>query len=127
MLHTSPQGDACPADCAGRLLRAAGSDVGHTALAAVDDGGRLHGECDRPAPVLSAIALTLRSVATFGRAHSTVIVWEQVWAMVTTGPFRFSANPIHLADASAHLGGSLLVHSWWPQVVRPGVLQVLRG
>ena len=86
--------------------------MGRAALAAADDAGRLHGECDRLAPVLSAIAHTLRSVATFRRAHSTVIVWEQVWAMVTTGPFRFSANPIHLADAGAHLGGNLLIHSW---------------
>ena len=76
--------------------------------------------------VLCGIALTIWAVVTFGRAHTTVIPWEQVSAMVTTGPFRFSRNPIYLADAIAYLGGTLLVHSWWPLLVLPGVLLVMR-
>ena len=39
--------------------------------------------------------------------------------MVTTGPFRFSRNPIYLADAIAYLGGTLLIHSWWPLLCCP--------
>ena len=77
--------------------------------------------------VLSSIALTLWAVATFRRAHTTFIPWEQVSAMVTTGPFQFSRNPIYLADAIAYLGGTLLIHSWWPLPVLPGILVVMQG
>jgi len=76
--------------------------------------------------VLAGIALTVWSVVTFRRAHTTVIPWEQVSAMVTTGPFRWSRNPIYLADAIAYLGGTLLIRSWWPLLVLPGILLVMR-
>ena len=76
--------------------------------------------------VLIGIALTAWSVATFSRAHTTVIPWEQVSAMVTTGPFGLSRNPIYLADSIAYLGATLLIRSWWPLVILPGVLWVMR-
>lgn len=76
--------------------------------------------------VLIGIALTAWSVATFSRAHTTVIPWEQVSAMVTTGPFGLSRNPIYLADSIAYLGATLLIRSWWPLVILPGILWVMR-
>ena len=76
--------------------------------------------------VVTGIALTLWSAVTFRRAHTTIIPWGQVSAMVTIGPFRFSRNPIYLADAIAYLGATLLIHSWWPMLVLPGVLLVMR-
>lgn len=76
--------------------------------------------------VVTGIALTLWSFTTLRRAHTTVIPWGQVSAMVTTGPFRWSRNPIYLADAIAYLGGTLLIHSWWPLLVLPAVLMVIR-
>jgi protein-S-isoprenylcysteine O-methyltransferase Ste14 len=75
--------------------------------------------------VLIGIALTFWSVTALRRAHTTVIPWERVSAMVTTGPFRFSRNPIYLADAIAYLGATLIIHSWWPLVVLPGVLLMM--
>ena len=72
------------------------------------------------------IALTAWSVATFSRAHTTVIPWEHVAAMVTTGPFKLSRNPIYLADAIAYLGATLLIRSWWPLAILPGILWVMR-
>lgn len=76
--------------------------------------------------VLCGIALTMWSVVTLNRAHTTFIPWEQVTAMVTHGPFRFSRNPIYVADAIAYVGGSLLIRSWWPLVALPVVLVVMR-
>jgi protein-S-isoprenylcysteine O-methyltransferase Ste14 len=76
--------------------------------------------------VLSGIALTAWAVATLTRAHTTVIPWDQVSAIVASGPFRFSRNPIYLADAIAYFGGALLIHSWWPLLVLPGILWVMR-
>ena len=76
--------------------------------------------------VLSGITLTLWSVATLMRANTTFIPWEQVTAVVSTGPFRFSRNPIYLSDAIAYVGGTLLLHSWWPLLILPGILVVIR-
>lgn len=76
--------------------------------------------------VVTGVCLTLWSVVTLRRAHTTVIPWEHVSAMVTTGPFRFSRNPIYLADAIAYLGGTLMIHSWWPLIVLPGIIAVMR-
>ena len=76
--------------------------------------------------VLAGVALTIWAATTFGRAHTTVVPWEQVNAMVTTGPFQLSRNPIYLADAIAYLGGTLLIQSWWPLLALPPVLLVIR-
>lgn len=75
--------------------------------------------------IVTAIALTFWAVLTLNRAHTTVIPWEEVSAIVTTGPFRFSRNPIYLADTIAYLGASLLIHSWWPLLALPAVLLVM--
>lgn len=76
--------------------------------------------------LVSGIALMLWSFVTLSRAHTTVIPWEQVSTIVATGPFRYSRNPIYLADAITYLGGSLLIHSWWPLIVLPGIVLVMR-
>jgi len=78
------------------------------------------------AMVLAGIALTFWSAVTFTRAHTTIIPWGEVSAMVTHGPFGFSRNPIYVADTMAFLGATLLIHSWWPLFVLPGILLVMR-
>ena len=76
--------------------------------------------------IASGIFLMLWSFVTLTRANTTVIPWQQVSAIVATGPFRFSRNPIYLADAITYLGGSLAIHSWWPLLVVPGIVLVMR-
>ena len=76
--------------------------------------------------VLLGIALTVWAVTTMTRAHTTVIPWDEVSAIITNGPFRLSRNPIYLADAIAYLGATLLIHSWWPFVLLPVILWVMR-
>ena len=76
--------------------------------------------------VVSGIALMLWSFVTLMRADTTVIPWEQVSSVVVAGPFRFSRNPIYLADAITYLGGTLLISSWWPFLLLPGIVLVMR-
>ena len=78
------------------------------------------------ARLVSSIALMLWSFVTLSRAHTTVIPWEQVSTIVATWPFRYRRNPIYLANAITYLGCSLLIHSWWPLIVLPGIVLVMR-
>lgn len=71
--------------------------------------------------VLLLLGLALMGWAglTLARHRTTVIPWEPVTALVTTGPFARTRNPIYLADVVAYLGGTLLLASWWPLVLLP--------
>jgi protein-S-isoprenylcysteine O-methyltransferase Ste14 len=76
--------------------------------------------------IAAGVVLMLWSFVTLTRAHTTVIPWEQVSAIVTSGPFRLSRNPIYLADTITYLGASLLIQSWWPLLILPGIVLVMR-
>jgi protein-S-isoprenylcysteine O-methyltransferase Ste14 len=76
--------------------------------------------------IVTGIALMLWSFLTLRRANTTVIPWEQVSVIVSSGPFRLSRNPIYLADAITYLGGSLLIHSWWSLLLLPGIVLVMQ-
>jgi protein-S-isoprenylcysteine O-methyltransferase Ste14 len=78
------------------------------------------------AMIAGGVTLMLWSFVTLTRAHTTVIPWEQVSAIVTAGPFRLSRNPIYLADAITYIGGSLAIHSWWPLLILPAIVIVMR-
>ena len=46
-------------------------------------------------------------------------------AIVTSGPFRFSRNPLYLALTLVYCGLSLAVNSWWGGVVLAPLLVVM--
>jgi protein-S-isoprenylcysteine O-methyltransferase Ste14 len=56
---------------------------------------------------------------TFRRHHTTVIPNHVVSTVVTTGPYRFSRNPMYVGMSLAYAGASLLIASWWPLFVLP--------
>lgn len=68
-----------------------------------------------PAPVLGSILfaagliLIAAAVFEFARARTTVIPRQSPTALITSGIFRFSRNPIYLADVLILVGVSL---SW---------------
>lgn len=62
------------------------------------------------------VALMVWSVAAF-RAHRTSVVPHQTPArIITTGPFRFTRNPIYLGDAAV-LAGAVLWWGAWPSLL----------
>ena len=68
--------------------------------------------------VLTGIALTLLAIREFGRARTTVIPHQMPSAIVTTGIFAISRNPIYLGDTLILFGLVL----WWDAV--PSLLLV---
>lgn len=65
--------------------------------------------------VLAAVGLSLFIWAgvTFARHRTTVLPHKAASALVTSGPFAFSRNPIYLADTMFFLAAGLILHSLW--------------
>ncbi|TRD23541.1 methyltransferase family protein [Palleronia caenipelagi] len=59
--------------------------------------------------ILLGLALMVWAAVTMIRARTTVIPHQQPDALVTSGPFRCSRNPIYLGDALVLTGAVL----WW--------------
>jgi protein-S-isoprenylcysteine O-methyltransferase Ste14 len=53
------------------------------------------------------------AVKLFRAAGTPVPARKPTTAIVTTGPYRFTRNPIYLAFSLLQLGLALLVGSWW--------------
>ena len=63
--------------------------------------------------VAVAIALLAWSVAKFRAAGTPVPAREPTMAIVRTGPYRFSRNPIYLAYSLFQLGLAIWIDSGW--------------
>jgi len=66
-----------------------------------------------------ALALIGWTTRTFWRHRTTVNPYKGASVLCTRGPFRFSRNPIYLADWVLLLAGCLLLHTWWPITFAP--------
>ena len=64
--------------------------------------------------VAVAIGLFSYSVARFRAAGTPLPARKPTTAIVRTGPYRVSRNPIYLAFFSLHLGLAICVNSLWP-------------
>ncbi|MEM9844984.1 MAG: isoprenylcysteine carboxylmethyltransferase family protein [Pseudomonadota bacterium] len=63
--------------------------------------------------VLAGLALMVWAVFEMARAKTTVIPHLHASALVTTGPFGFTRNPIYLGDALVLAGLLLRWQLWW--------------
>ena len=63
--------------------------------------------------VVIAIALFVSSVGKFRAAGTAVPANKPTTAIVRTGPYRFSRNPIYLAFSLLQLGIAIWVNSLW--------------
>jgi protein-S-isoprenylcysteine O-methyltransferase Ste14 len=72
------------------------------------------------------LALFTWTLWTFTRHRTTVNPYAGASALCTSGPFRFSRNPIYLGDWFILIGVSLLLHTMWPLVFAPLIWIMLR-
>jgi protein-S-isoprenylcysteine O-methyltransferase Ste14 len=87
-------------------------------------GGRL---VEFAAVALVAIGLAVMGwgLFTFRRARTAIIPFHAASSLVTTGPYRFTRNPMYTGLTIAYVGGTLLIDSAWPLILLPLVLIVL--
>ena len=72
------------------------------------------------------LALMLWTMWTFSRHHTTVNPFGGATTLCTSGPFRFSRNPIYLGDWLLLLGVSMLLYTYWPLLFAPLIWIMLR-
>ncbi|SDK75216.1 methyltransferase family protein [Microbulbifer yueqingensis] len=76
----------------------------------------------RPCLVLAGmgLALALWGKRALDRAGTNVDPRKPTTGIVSDGPYRFSRNPLYLAQALVYLGITLLFNSWWgPALLAP--------
>lgn len=72
------------------------------------------------------LGLMLWTMWTFARHRTTVNPYGGASTLCTSGPFRFSRNPIYLGDWIMLLGVSMLLNTFWPLVFAPLIWIMLR-
>jgi protein-S-isoprenylcysteine O-methyltransferase Ste14 len=94
--------------------------------------GLRFGAGTRPATLLAGwlllavgASLLLWAVRTFIRAPTALMPFQPASRIVTSGPFRFSRNPMYVALSLMYVGLSLLTRMVWPILLLPLVLLAL--
>ena len=72
--------------------------------------------------VALGIALFASAFFNFRRARTSLVPIKPTTAIVETGPYRFTRNPMYLSLALAYLGVTLWMDSLWPLLFLPLVL-----
>ena len=77
--------------------------------------------------VLMALAIGLAAWGwlTFRRAGTGIIPFSPATVLVTSGPYRFSRNPMYLGLAGTLLGAAVLMGSITPFVVIPAFMALI--
>ena len=75
---------------------------------------------------LGWLAVFLAAFSAFRRAHTTLIPNRPATAFVTTGPYRWTRNPMYVSMTLLYLAFALWMNSWWPVLLLVLVLIVVQ-
>jgi protein-S-isoprenylcysteine O-methyltransferase Ste14 len=71
------------------------------------------------------LALTVASVGKFWRSHTSIVPIKPATALVISGPYRFTRNPMYVGLALLTIALGCFADSWWPIVLLAPVLWVV--
>ena len=69
--------------------------------------------------VLAGIGLAFSAASQFMRAHTTLDPHGSVIEIITSGPYRFSRNPIYLGLVCLLIGFPFIFRSYWGLILSP--------
>jgi len=75
--------------------------------------------------VALAILIATSGIITMKRAKTHIDVYKPATAIVSSGPFRFSRNPLYLSLTMLYLGIALAKLMLWPALVLPIALIIM--
>jgi protein-S-isoprenylcysteine O-methyltransferase Ste14 len=71
---------------------------------------------------LGWLALFIAAGGAFARKRTSIIPNRPAAALVTTGIYRFTRNPMYVSLVLLYLAVTLVLDSWWPMLFLPIVL-----
>lgn len=74
---------------------------------------------------LVAFSIVVFAVVAFRRAGTRPEPWKPTTALVTSGPYRFTRNPMYLGFTLLYLGLALWFGGYWTLMLLPPVLVVM--
>jgi protein-S-isoprenylcysteine O-methyltransferase Ste14 len=75
---------------------------------------------------IAGVALMASAMGLFKKAGTAIPPWEPTTALVTTGVYRFSRNPIYLSVVLIYVGLALLFASGWALLLLAPTLIILQ-
>lgn len=72
-----------------------------------------------------AIVLFIVAISEMRSSGTTIMPYRSTTSIVETGPFKYTRNPIYLADALFYIGLAVMLHTIWPLILLPVVLVVI--
>lgn len=76
--------------------------------------------------IASGLALATGALAAFRRARTTMLPHRPAAGLVTSGPYRFTRNPMYVSLVLLYLAAALWINSWWPIFLLPLVALVIQ-
>ena len=65
----------------------------------------------------AGLALAVSSIRNFRRSRTSIVPIRPATALVISGPYRFTRNPMYVSMAAMTIAAGLLVNSWWVMVL----------
>lgn len=62
---------------------------------------------------------------TFRRFRTSILPFRPATALVQSGPYRFTRNPMYVGLTTAHVGAALAMNVAWPLILLPLALYLL--
>lgn len=75
--------------------------------------------------IVIAILLDLSAIVQFWRKHTSMMPYKPTTAIIQTGPFRMTRNPLYLSMTLLYVGISLVMNAMWPLLFLPLVLLIM--
>lgn len=72
-----------------------------------------------------ALLLSLSAFALFWRKHTSVMPQRPTTAIIQSGPFRMTRNPLYLSMTLIYIGVCLVMNTAWPLLLLPLLLLIM--
>ena len=76
--------------------------------------------------VLGWMALAFDSIGRFRRSKTSIVPIRPAEALVLSGPYRYTRNPMYVSLAFLTIGCGLLLATWWPIVLLVPTLVIVQ-